>query len=66
MRPGARCVVLLIDAGPFQEGRKTVITFVAPRLIVDTILLVVLPFEFLFHGPGLNPNGWVLNSDLIS
>ena len=66
MRPGARCVGLLIDSCPFQEGREAVVAFVAPWLIVDSILLVVLPLEFLFHGPRLNPNGWVFNSDLIS
>ena len=66
MRPCARCVGLLIDSCPFQQGRKAVIAFVAPWLIVDTILLVALLLKFLLHGPRLNPDTWVFNGDLVS
>src|SRR5262249_45073809 len=48
-----------------QHRWQGVVSFDAARLVIDAILLVALPGELLFDGPGPRPNCRVFDGDLI-
>src|SRR5258705_7113750 len=56
IRTLALCKESFFRAPSMQQPGEAIISFVAARLGIDSVLLVVLPGEFLLGGPGLCPH----------
>src|SRR5258708_7388419 len=49
---------------PHQSG-EAIVSFVAARLVIDSVLLLALPGELLLDSPGPRPHGRILDRDRI-
>src|SRR5205823_15052250 len=53
------------QAPSMQQPREAIISFVAARLVIDSVLLVVLPGELLLDGPWPRPNRRIFDRDRV-
>src|SRR6478736_7222190 len=55
--------VEFLRAQSVHQPRKTIVSFVAARLVIDSVLLLALLGEFLADGPWPGPHRWILDGD---
>src|SRR5580704_14391387 len=48
-----------------QQPREGIVSFVAARLVIDSVFLVALPGELLLHGPWTRPHGRIFDRDRV-
>src|SRR5579863_2297935 len=46
-----------------HQPRGSVVSLDATRLVINSVLIVALPGELLFDGPGPSPHGWIFDGD---
>ena len=56
---------LLIHTRAEEQRRQAVVPFVAPRLVVDPVLLIALMLQFLPDGPRRRPHRGILDRHLV-
>ena len=55
----------LLSAAAVEQPRQAEVSFVAARLVINSVLLVALPGELLFDRPWPGPHGRVFDGDLV-
>src|SRR6516162_3731647 len=65
IRTSSFCKCTLFDSPPVQQPWQAKISFIAARLVINSVLLIALPREVYLRGPGPSPDRGILDGDRV-